>query len=507
MDSDASPLVQADQLAAQGEQLASRRAYQQAVTAHTASARQYQAAAQAIADLGAAKALLLQRDRQLKLAADCQRKLTSTAGPATTRGAPSARRDDQILGSGRGPVNVVAGRAGATGLASRGATPGPSARGQPGGPASPSSPGAAHASTSTSTAAAYNGSYRQTASYAPPSRSVVDRIDASVATMADSRYSRHLGAAHAGFGNGSPTASTISSSTYAPSRGTNSGDESGKASGVEESYYLMRNDHDPDDPMSAFLARIDNMVEELGNNAVAFASAPLFMPSGSDQSKGGDIHSDGTALPSASDKQPSPAKSPRSSVQDSFYVVPQATPAAGSGARTRQSSSSSSVSKTHEELLAENATLKENLDQLTKQLHWLSKERQREREAMKGSVTLFARDVKKQAEKVMMHQSTASLLPMHGAASKRQMPPLPSVLPHTPDDAAQRRIAQLEQDLRTARDDLHKQTGIANKYKSKYDEVRKQIMEKRRLKEEAAAAAAAADTSGVQDTVGSASVT
>lgn len=51
------------------------------------------------------------------------------------------------------------------------------------------------------------------------------------------------------------------------------------------------------------------------------------------------------------------------------------------------------------------------------------------------------------------------------------------------------------------------QTGIANKYKTKYDEVRKQIMEKRRLKEEAAAAAAAADTSGVQDTVASASAT
>jgi hypothetical protein len=278
--------------------------------------------------------------------------------------------------------------------------------------------------------------------------------------MADSRYSRHNGATHAGFGNGSPTASTISSSTYAPSRGTNSGDESGKASGVEESYYLMRNDHDPDDPMSAFLARIDNMVEELGNNAVAFASAPLFMPSVSDQSIGGDVHSDGTALPLASDKQCSPTTtSPRSGVQDSFYVVPQATPAAGSAARARQSSSGSSVGKTHEELLAENATLKENLDQLTKQLHWLSKERQRDREAMKGSMTLFARDVKKQAEKVMMHQSTASLLPMHGGASKRQMPPLPSALPHAPDDAAQRRIVQLEQELRTARDDLHKQVG------------------------------------------------
>lgn len=457
MDADASPLVQADQLAAQGEQLASRRAFQQAVTAHTASARQYQAAAQAISDLGAAKALLLQRDRQLKLAADSQRKLTSSAGTVTAKGAQLTRRDDHGAASGR-PISVVAGRAGPSGLPTQGgAAVSIPARRQPGVPSSPSSP-ASNVHALSSTASGYNGLYRQTTSYVPPSRSVIDRIDSSVATMADSRYSRQPGVLHTGFGNSSPSASTISSSTYAPSRGTNSSDESGKASGVEESYYLMRNDHDPDDPMSAFLARIDNMVEEMGNNAVAFASAPLFMPNGAD---GEDHSGDGSALPLASQKQASPeaaSKSPRSGVQDSFYVVPQATPAAGSSARARQSSSSgSSVSKTHEELLAENATLKENLDQLTKQMHWLSKERQRDREAMKGSMTLFARDVKKQAEKVMMHQSTASLLPLHGAASRRQMPPLAGIAPQSSDDGAQRRIAQLEQELRAVRNDLDKQ--------------------------------------------------
>lgn len=79
----------------------------------------------------------------------------------------------------------------------------------------------------------------------------------------------------------------------------------------------------------------------------------------------------------------------------------------------RQSTAST---KTHEELVHENATLKETLDRLSKQLDWLNKERQRDRDAMMGSVTLFARDVRKQAERVI-GQSVANL-----AESRRNLP-------------------------------------------------------------------------------------
>jgi hypothetical protein len=241
---------------------------------------------------------------------------------------------------------------------------------------------------------------------------------------------------------------------------------------------------DPGDPVNTFLALVDNMVEELGN-AVAFASVPL---------EGDKLPIPAVTKPKTGDAHPvalgQKAVQARETVQDSFYMVPQSG-AAGRAAQanipTRTGSPGANSTKTHEELLAENATLKETLDALSKQLDWLQKERQKERDKMRGSVALLARDFRKQAERVM-GQSVANL----GETSRRQMPPLSAAMPHQPgqlqasDDPG--RIASLQEELRQARADAERNAQLGQRYKSKYEDLRKQILDKRKAKEAATAA-------------------
>ena len=179
-------------LAAQGEQLSSRKAYQQAMTAHGEAAKNYQIAAQATSDKTAAKALLLQRDKQLKLASEVQRKLhtrnTSASKPVPTHTSAVAR--ERELGTSRRSTSSM---------------PNPSVTTQYAMPPSPATP--LHRFTSS------------TSMYNPRGK-----VDASM--MAESHYSRR---------SNSPSASQISSAVPA------SGD-SGRTGGVEESYYLLNND-------------------------------------------------------------------------------------------------------------------------------------------------------------------------------------------------------------------------------------------------------------------------
>jgi isoaspartyl peptidase/L-asparaginase-like protein (Ntn-hydrolase superfamily) len=105
--------------------------------------------------------------------------------------------------------------------------------------------------------------------------------------------------------------------------------------------------------------------------------------------------------------------------------------------------------------------LKETLDNLSKRLDLFTKERQRDRDALRGSVTLFARDVRKQAERVMMVQSTANL-----AEARRNLPSasMHHAMPQQNKDGqdvveqeAKKRIAELEEQLRVARAEADKQ--------------------------------------------------
>ena len=228
------------------------------------------------------------------------------------------------------------------------------------------------------------------------------------------------------------------------------------------------------------------MVEELGN-AVAFASVPL-------ENEKIPVKQSGPTqdMLRAAQSAARPPEQSRTSVQDSFYMVPQSG-AAGRAAQAnvvgRAAGSPSGSTKTHEELLAENATLKETLDTLSKQLDWLQKERQKERDKMRGSVALLARDFRKQAERVM-GQSVANL----GESSRRQMPPL-SAMPALGTTQAQtgedtNRIAVLQEELRQARADAERNAQLGQRYKAKYEDLRKQILDKRKAKEAAMSAAA-----------------
>ena len=105
--------------------------------------------------------------------------------------------------------------------------------------------------------------------------------------------------------------------------------------------------------------------------------------------------------------------------------------------------------------------MKESLDQTSKRLDSMIKERQRDRDAMRGSVSLFARDVRKQAERVMT-QSVANLT---DARRNVPMPPLSTPLPPRLEAVssipvnAQKRILELQEELRAAKAETEKQVS------------------------------------------------
>lgn len=218
--------VQADTLASQAEQLSSRRAYQQAHGAHTEAAKQYQLAAHATGDTGAAKALLLQRDKQLKLANEVLRKLergkskpaistTSTAASSAPGQSNVPGAAPQSIGTGATHGSSYAHRAHYSGIGS------PNHINHGGNAGQPPHRRNGQAMPSLSLQQNHYGNSTRIGAGAFMPR---DRIDAS--TMADSRYSRK---------SNSPSQSQISHSI--PQSG-----ESVKTSSVEESYYLMNTD-------------------------------------------------------------------------------------------------------------------------------------------------------------------------------------------------------------------------------------------------------------------------
>lgn len=239
---------------------------------------------------------------------------------------------------------------------------------------------------------------------------------------------------------------------------------------------------------------------ELGN-AVAFASAPLHV----DTLKAAQNDGTGSGMTNAiaavdtgdSQRQQAIQSQGKATILDSFYVVPSVgkpkTMTTGpSNATVAPTSFELAKNKTHEELVAENVTLKETLDGLSKKYDWLLKERQRERDTLKESVTHFARDVRRQAER--LGQSTANL-----ADTRRQMPPaLPTfpaaqVLAHTSTGSEaelHKRIAALQEELRLSKLETEKQASLAQKSRAKFDDLRKAILEKRKAKEAATADAA-----------------
>lgn len=255
------------------------------------------------------------------------------------------------------------------------------------------------------------------------------------------------------------------------------------------------------------------MVEELGN-AVAFASAPLHVGppvsghSDSDPSVHGQKASDNVLQRTSKAERKRDIAS--NQVLESFYVVPSINrpgkPARGNSAPILEeglSRPNSASNKTHEELVAENTTLKETLDQLSKRLDWITKERLKEKETLKDSVTIFARDVRKQAER--LGQSTISF-----TDNRRQIiPPLPQPMTALPvfmhginnnshqTEELQKKVLYLQEEVKLAKLESEKQAANAQRYKARYDDLRKAILEKRKAKEMALAAATAAAGTGV----------
>lgn len=112
-------------------------------------------------------------------------------------------------------------------------------------------------------------------------------------------------------------------------------------------------------------------------------------------------------------------------------------------------------SKTLEELIHENATLKDTLDDLSKRFEAVTQERTREREAIRGSVANLQKDLRRQAERAMV-QSMANL-----SDNRRQVVPRPEAQAPVADDssallASQRRVLELSDELRLAKAEAEK---------------------------------------------------
>ena len=169
--------------------------------------------------------------------------------------------------------------------------------------------------------------------------------------------------------------------------------------------------------------------------------------------------------------------SSRESIADSFFVVPPSSaPPVLNGKSTSTSTSphsepaSRSSSKTAEELSLENASLKTALDGLARQYEHLVQERAQEKEALKGSIISFGKEVRREAER--------AALTVVAAKSPTPLPtvPLPSAACFRPSFAVKdmnectaatelAKMQEMDTQLAAMKQELAVATASAAKYK------------------------------------------
>ncbi|KAI8329687.1 hypothetical protein BD560DRAFT_416622 [Blakeslea trispora] len=227
---------------------------------------------------------------------------------------------------------------------------------------------------------------------------------------------------------------------------------------IGESYAILSNDEQEDDPFNKFLEAVDGLVDQLFNPAIAFTSAPL------------DENDNPISSIDISRTQEDEKHMPKMDMTDSYYLVP--TP--------RHFIDQERLEEDTDDR-EENEKLKAHILQLTKRLKSLEISAE-ENNMLKSSVLQFRKDVHRQAKKIMqsyhesaMRASATTLL--HHNIGSRYLPL--QTTSHGPNSELVLRLKELEDENKQLRIQNEKQNALMNRYKERW-EMLKENAKKRR---------------------------
>ncbi|WVR03327.1 hypothetical protein IAU60_000318 [Kwoniella sp. DSM 27419] len=272
---------------------------------------------------------------------------------------------------------------------------------------------------------------------------------------------------------------------------------SSSSSAPEESYIHFGPPPDLGnlDPFSRFWGMLENMLEEV-SNPVVFASAPMEATAA-----GSSVTRDGQADDTVKGKNRKKRETAKNhgdddikDTEDSFYVVRRGKErdvCEEDDSKLRGADSTATSTKTAEELLMENASLKSSLDamavhaqsvdQANKALRAQLEERDRglrlamegmKREALKGQEMLRSQLM---SASVSSARATAGFVEDRGAGA--------NVLgAHGRDNVSQKRIKELEEEVRSLKEENEKYRTQVDKYKARIDKIKLNAKAKKEAK-------------------------
>ncbi|KAI7906212.1 uncharacterized protein BX663DRAFT_499262, partial [Cokeromyces recurvatus] len=159
------------------------------------------------------------------------------------------------------------------------------------------------------------------------------------------------------------------------------GDESHKISEIGESYALLSNEDQDDDPFNKFLEAVESLVQQLFNPAVAFTSAPL--------------NENDNPIPTLQEDNTKTILN----MADSYFIVPNP---------KELLTFKSDCSPERDPYELENEKLRIQVAQLRKKLRALELSAE-ENNMLKSSVLQFRNDVHKQAKRIMQSHHESSM--------------------------------------------------------------------------------------------------
>nr|XP_019048530.1 hypothetical protein I302_02302 [Kwoniella bestiolae CBS 10118]OCF27460.1 hypothetical protein I302_02302 [Kwoniella bestiolae CBS 10118] len=269
---------------------------------------------------------------------------------------------------------------------------------------------------------------------------------------------------------------------------------SSTSSSTEESFIHFGSPPETLDPFSRFWGMLENMIEEV-SGPVMFATAPVDAPPPtsdptSTTKKEDKLSREKTITKKDKGKEKGKEKE-KAEPEDSFYVVKNRRDRVGMGntESTDEEDVGDAPTKTAEELLLENASLKTSLDALA--LHAESvdntnKTLKKQLEEREKGLKVLMEGLKREAGRVKSVVGQSQLLSGSSINSSR-IPALGLVgstggVSGKEDSSSKKRIKELEDELRSLRSENEKQKEQIGRYKERFEKIKQNAKAKKEAK-------------------------
>ncbi|KAL1914709.1 uncharacterized protein VTP21DRAFT_7967 [Calcarisporiella thermophila] len=256
---------------------------------------------------------------------------------------------------------------------------------------------------------------------------------------------------------------------------------------ISESYMMLKGktgkEEDNSDPFEKFWETVETLVQKL-SNPVAFTTAPLLPEREPEALSNGE--KSGLGINDRLDEL-------TSKLLESYFFVPsgqqdpnaESNPpslAASSKGGSRYYTPSQSIpfappTKTVEEYAIENQQLKLIIDRLSRRVLQLEKAAE-EANLLRSSILQFRNDVQRQAKRIMQSQESMR----SSAMAKNAASPENSAIANS--QSLQKRVRELEEELRRMRMENEKQQVILTKYKERWDRLKESAKKRRSAAEQ-----------------------